>query len=61
MVCFCVLFLVVPVGSSLLAAYREYLERVFLESSDLCLVDVFSVPSDVDPESPALLEWADFA
>ena len=55
------LFWVVPVGSSLLAAYREYLERVFLESSDLCLVDVFSVPSDVDPESPALLEWADFA
>ena len=55
------LFLVVPVGSSLLVAYREYLERVFLESSDLCLVDVFSVPSDVDPESPTLLEWADFA
>ena len=48
---------VLPVGSSFLRAYREYLERVFLQSDDLTHVDLYSVPLDVDPESATLSEW----
>jgi len=53
-----VLFLVVPVGSAFLSLYREYLERVFLQSDDLVHLDLFSVPQDVALDSPSLLEWA---
>lgn len=48
-------------GSALVSAYREYLERVFDQSDDLSVVDLFTVPQDVDPDSPTLLEWADVA
>lgn len=48
-------------GTDLLAAYSEYLERMLDESDDLVTVDVFTVPSDVDPDSPSLSEWADFS
>ena len=48
---------VLPVGPSFLRAYREYLERVFLQSDDLTHVDLYSVPLDVDPESATLSEW----
>jgi hypothetical protein len=41
-------------------AYAEYLERMFDESHELVTVDVFSVPQDVDPTSPAVQEWAHF-
>jgi len=41
-------------------AYTEYLERMFDESHELVNVDVFSVPQDVDPTSPAVQEWAHF-
>jgi len=50
---------VVFVGSALLAAYRDYLERMFQDSDDLVGVDVFTVPLDVDVRSPRLAEWAD--
>jgi len=40
-------------------AYTEYLERMYDESDDLTLVDKFTVPKDVDTDSPALTEWAD--
>jgi hypothetical protein len=46
-------------GSALLQAYTEYLERMYDTSEDLTPVDVFTVPQDVDPDSPALSEWAD--
>ena len=46
-------------GEALLAAYREYLERMFGESDDLAVVDVFTVPLDVN--GPLLAEWADCA
>jgi hypothetical protein len=46
-------------GSAFLAAYREYLERMFQESDDLVVVDLFSVPMDVELGSPSLAEWAD--
>jgi len=46
-------------GNNLLAAYSEYLEQMLLQSDDLVTVDVFTVPSDVDPDSPSLSEWAD--
>ncbi len=45
--------------SALIAAYREYLDRMFDESDDLVGVDMFTVPSDVDVDSPMLAEWAD--
>ena len=48
------------VGSAFLDAYREYLERMFDELSDLMVVDVFTVPADVDPDSPSLREFGDF-
>ena len=43
-------------GTNLLAAYTEYLERMFQASDDLENVDVFSVPWDVDMDK--LSEWA---
>ena len=46
-------------GEALLAAYREYLERMFEESDDLVVVDQFTVPTDVN--EPLLGEWADCA
>lgn len=49
----------VRMGSALLAAYREYLERMFGESDDLVVVDMFTVPMDVN--EPLLAEWADCA
>jgi hypothetical protein len=39
--------------------YAQYLERMIAQSDDLVKVDVFTVPSDVDPDSPSLSEWAD--
>ena len=48
-------------GNNFLAAYSEYLEQMLLQSDDLVTVDVFTVPSDVDPDSPAVQEWAHFA
>ena len=47
-------------GPALLSAYREYLERVFDETDDLVVVDKFTVPTDVDFESPTAQEWAHF-
>ena len=47
-------------GNNLLAAYSEYLERMLDETQELVTVDVFTVPSDVDPDSPAVQEWAHF-
>ena len=44
-------------GEALLAAYREYLERMFGESDDLVVVDQFTVPIDVNDAK--LGEWAD--
>lgn len=49
-----------PLGSAFLDAYREYLERMFDDSNDLVDVDVFSVPADVDPDSPSLREFGNF-
>jgi hypothetical protein len=46
-------------GSALLQAYTEYLERMFTESDELVDVDIFTVPADVNPDSPVLSEWAD--
>ena len=45
--------------SAFIDAYTEYLERMYDESDDLTLVDKFTVPNDVDTDSPALTEWAD--
>ena len=45
--------------SALIAAYREYLDRMFDKSHDLVGIDVFTVPTDVDVDSPMLAEWAD--
>ena len=39
---------------------KDYLERMFQESDDLTTVDVFTVPGEIDPDSPRLLEWASF-
>ena len=39
--------------------YREYLDRMFEQSDDLVGIDVFTVPTDVDLESPDVTEWAD--
>ena len=47
-------------GSSLLSAYAEYLDNMFDKSEDLVTVDVFTVPMNVDPDSPTVQEWADF-
>ena len=60
--CLCVLRMIyMTVGSAFLDAYREYLDRMFDESDDLVVFDVFTVPADVDPESPSLREFGDFA
>ena len=48
------------VGESLLAAYTEYLERVFAQSDDLVEVDLDTVPEGVQC-SLSWLEWANFA
>lgn len=47
-------------GESLLAAYSEYLERMLDQSDDLVVVDLESVPDDMEC-SYSWLEWADFA
>ena len=47
-------------GSTLLAAYREYLDRMIEQSDELVLVDQFTVPLDVDYQSPTAQEWAEF-
>ena len=39
--------------------YAEYLERMYADSMDLTAVDKLTVPKDVDPDSPELIEWAD--
>ena len=44
-------------GPALLEAYREYLERVLLDSDNLVEVDRFTVPPDVDPDGVVLSEW----
>lgn len=60
--CLCVpRVMYMTVGSAFLDAYREYLDRMFDESDDLVVFDVFTVPADVDPESPSLREFGDFA
>ena len=41
-------------------AYREYLDRMIDNSDDLVIVDQFTVPADVDIESPTVQEWATF-
>ena len=46
--------------SSFIDAYREYLDRMIEQSDDLMLVDIFTVPLEVDPNNPALLEFGDF-
>ena len=48
------------VGENLLAAYTEYLERVFLASDGLVEVDLDTVPEGVKC-SLTWLEWANFA
>jgi hypothetical protein len=45
---------------ALTEAYREYLDRMFDESTDLFIVDQFTVPQDVDIDSPTAQEWAHF-
>ena len=47
--------------SELTRVYSEYLERMFENSDDLAVVDLFSVPQHVDLENPVLTEWADLA
>ena len=47
-------------GESLISAYAEYLERMLRQSDDLVVVDLDSVPEDVEC-SLSWLEWADFA
>jgi len=47
-------------GETFIAAYSEYLERMLDDTEDLVTVDVFTVPSDVDPDSPTVQEWAHF-
>ena len=44
-------------GETFLAAYTEYLERVFLQSDELTLVDEETVPDETNV--PLLQEWAD--
>ena len=45
--------------SELSLAYAEYLERMFDNSDDLVVVDLFTVPHDVDLNNPVLIEWTD--
>ena len=47
-------------GSALLSAYRDYLERVFEKSDELLVFDRYTVPLEQDLDSPALREWGDF-
>ena len=47
------------IGSEFMHAYTEYLERMFTDSDELVAVDIFTVPADVNPDSPVLSEWAD--
>ena len=42
---------------ALLAAYREYLDRMVDESDDLVVIDQFTIPMDVNEQ--LLTEWAD--
>ena len=46
-------------GSALKAAYREYLEKMYLRSEDLVQVDHLTVPEDQEI-TLAMLEFADF-
>ena len=45
--------------SQFIDMYTEYLERMYEESDDLTPVDQFTVPKDVDANSPTLSEWAE--
>ena len=47
-------------GPNLLAAYREYLEGMYLQSQDIPEVDQFTVPQGVQLDDPEFLEWCDF-
>ena len=57
---FCVVRVRYTMGENLLAAYREYLERMLSESDELVEVDVDTVPEGVQC-SLTWLEWANFA
>jgi hypothetical protein len=46
--------------SALIEAYREYLDRMIEQTQDLTVVDQFTVPQDVDVDSPTMQEWAHF-
>jgi hypothetical protein len=46
-------------GNALKQAYKEYLERMYAQSSDMVDVDYLTVPEDQEI-TPAMLEWADF-
>lgn len=46
--------------SALIEAYREYLDYMYEESEDIQYFDQFTVPLDLDPDSPALQEWGTF-
>ena len=46
--------------TNLIEAYREYLDRMIEVSQDLVLVDQYTVPQDVDIDSPTAQEWASF-
>ena len=46
-------------GENLIAAYKEYLERMISQSNDLVDVDYLTVPEDQEI-TPAMLEFADF-
>ena len=56
--CLFLLFVCTSV-SELSLAYAEYLERMFENSDDLVVVDLFTVPPDVDLDNPVLYEWTD--
>jgi len=56
--CLFLLFVCTSV-SELSLAYAEYLERMFDNSDDLVVVDLFTVPRDVDLNNPVLYEWTD--
>ena len=44
---------------SLTDAYKEYLERMVVQSDDLVTVDSLTIPTDFNL-SEAAYEWADF-
>lgn len=46
--------------SALIEAYREYLDRMYDQSEDLRDFDVYSVPLELDPDSPVIQEFGHF-